>query len=121
MQALQRSLSPQDETFSRSLVRLGGIFVALQSVVLAAAYWLEGALDWPWRLLANAIACSIGMAAWALERKGRWIGATYVLVWGLWGVIVLAALATGGARSHNQLGLPIILLFCGWVLGRRPA
>lgn len=121
MQALQRSLSPQDETFSRSLVRLGGIFVALQSVVLAAAYWLEGAPDWPWRLLANAIACSIGMAAWALERKGRWIGATYVLVWGLWGVIVLAALATGGARSHNQLGLPIILLFCGWVLGRRPA
>jgi PAS domain-containing protein len=120
MQALQRSLSPQDETFSRSLVRLGGIFVALQSVVLAVAYWLEGAPDWPWRLLANAIACSIGMAAWALERRGA--GLVPPMCWsGVCGGDRAGGPGHRRARSHNQLGLPIILLFCGWVLGQQPA
>jgi hypothetical protein len=75
-------LSPQDEAFSRSLVRLGAS-LWLQSVVLAAAYWLEGAPDGP-APAGQCHACSIGMAAgrWS---AGRWIGATYVLVWGLWG------------------------------------
>jgi hypothetical protein len=84
MQALQRSLSPQDEDLQSQSGAIGGIFVALQSVVLAAAYWLEGAPDWPWRLLANAMPAP---SAWPPGRwsAGRWIGATYVLVWGLWG------------------------------------
>ena len=51
---------------------------------------------------------------------GAWRSGTYVLVWGLWTVIVLVALGAGGMRSNNHLGFPIILLFCGWVLGRRP-
>ena len=120
MQALHRSPSPQDEKFSRSLVRFGGVYVAVQSAVLALAYWLEVAPDSSWRIQINILACLVGVAACVQEHRGHWRSGTYVLVWGLWTVIVLVALAAGGMRSNNHLGFPIILLFCGWVLGKKP-
>lgn len=47
MQALHHASPYHDEQFSRSLVRLGGVFVAVQSALLAASYWFEGSLDGP--------------------------------------------------------------------------
>lgn len=119
MQALHHASPYHDEQFSRSLVRLGGVFVAVQSALLAASYWFEGSLDGPWRVAINLVSCMVGVLTWWLERRGQWRQGTYVLVWGLWMVVGMVALASGGLRSNNHLGLPIILLFCGWVLGSR--
>ena len=119
MQALHSAPPSHDEPFSRSLVRLGGLFVAVQSALLAASYWLEGSPDAAWRVTINLASCMVGVLTWWLERRGQWRQGTYVLVWGLWAVVGLVALASGGLRSNNHLGLPIILLFCGWVLGSR--
>lgn len=121
MQALHHAPLSKDEAFSRRLVMLGASWVMVLGLLLAVAYWLEDVPTETWRMAVNLLAGAVGLGALALGygMRQHWRLAAYVLVWGMWCVIVLVAWFTGGVRSHNHMGFPVMLMFCGWVLGAR--
>ena len=110
----------KDEDFSRRLVMSGGAIVGVLGALLVLAHWLEGSDDIVIRVVLYSLAASVGFSSLYIGYLGKWRFATYLLVWGMWTVIVLVAIWNGGIRSNNHMGFPAMIVFSGWALGKRP-
>jgi diguanylate cyclase (GGDEF)-like protein/PAS domain S-box-containing protein len=75
----------------------------------------------PVRLWAPALALGISLLAGLLLKSGRPVLATYLLGFGVWLAVLLAAALTQGVRAPIVMAFPLIIITVGWVASSRAA
>lgn len=105
-------------TPSASFLRfaIGMLIVASLSAVLGT---LILSPDQHLRMLAQATYGGFALLGWYFLRQGRLIATQYVLAIGTWIVVTLSALVTGGVRAPVIIAYPALIIFIGWIFGKR--
>ena len=63
----------------------------------------------------------IAAVAWYLIVRGKSTAALYMLAFGVWAVITLIAVFTGGVRAPVIVAYPVLILMSGWLIHARAA
>ena len=115
-QAAEPGLDHSTRTFLR--LAIAGIFVgSLLFIVVILAF----APDQMRRIVNPVAAMVVTLVAWLLLRSGRSRAGTLVLAYGTWATVAGIAITSGGLSAPAVFSLPVIIFFCGWVLGSRAA
>jgi diguanylate cyclase (GGDEF)-like protein/PAS domain S-box-containing protein len=75
----------------------------------------------PLRMSAPGLALAITLFAGLLLKSGRPVSAAYLLGFGVWLVVLLAAALTQGVRAPVVMAFPFIIITVGWVVSSRAA
>ncbi len=116
----QRLWSLFDEDLGQRLVRKLLAVVAIGYITLLAAGSLEGALQAPYWWLQPALALSLCAVCAGLLFFGSGLAAVF-LTWSIWLLILGSALLTSGNNNIGLIGLPLLVILCGWLIGARTA
>jgi diguanylate cyclase (GGDEF)-like protein/PAS domain S-box-containing protein len=73
------------------------------------------------RLSAPVLALAISLLAGLLLKSGRPVIAAYLLGFGVWLVVLLAAALTQGVRAPVVMAFPLIIITFGWMVSSRAA
>ncbi len=106
-----------DKEAGRQILRLLlGIFLAGGLALLAVGLFddARGTIMQAWLTL---LLCAI---SYLLMRRNLYLAGQFVL-WSLWLTILFSAFLTSGNRSTGLIGLPLLVVLCGWTVGIRPA
>jgi diguanylate cyclase (GGDEF)-like protein/PAS domain S-box-containing protein len=75
----------------------------------------------PVRMSAPVLALAISLFAGLLLKSGRPVIAAYLLGFGVWLVMLLAAALTQGVRAPVVMAFPLIIITFGWMVSSRAA
>ena len=73
------------------------------------------------RIVAQVLYAAFALLGWYFLVRGKIRATRYVLVAGTWLVITLSMVATGGLRAPVIIAYPALIIFAGWVFGKREA
>ncbi|MHB8948935.1 MAG: diguanylate cyclase domain-containing protein [Rhodoferax sp.] len=73
------------------------------------------------RTTGPALLFLIAALAWYLMVRGKIAAAIYVLAFGVWSVMTLIAVFTGGVRAPVVIAYPVLILMSGWLIHARAA
>ena len=73
------------------------------------------------RIVAQTLLVATALAAWICLARGWHRLTIYILVIGSWTTTATIATFTGGVRGPVIIVFPVIVIFVGWLLGRRAA
>jgi diguanylate cyclase (GGDEF)-like protein/PAS domain S-box-containing protein len=73
------------------------------------------------RLSAPALGLSIALLAGLLLKSGRPVMAAYLLGFGVWFVVLVAAALTQGVRAPVVMAFPLVIIAVGWLVSSRAA
>ncbi|MGE5384635.1 MAG: PAS domain S-box protein [Betaproteobacteria bacterium] len=116
----QRLWSLFDEDLGQRLVRTLLGVIAIGYVTLLAAGLLEGSLQAPYWWLQPALGLSLCAICGGLLFLGSARAAVF-LTWSIWLLILGSALLTSGNNNIGLIGLPLLIILCGWLVGARTA
>ncbi len=71
------------------------------------------------RALIDTVIGMLGLVTLLLLRRGYVRAAIYLITWGVWAITTLLVLQNGGVRGTSMLSYPAIIVFAGWVMGKR--
>ena len=73
----------------------------------------------PLRIAAQTLYGAFALLAWYFLSRGKIRATRNMLVTGIWLAITLSAAATGGLKAPVIIAYPTLIIFIGWVFGKR--